>query len=285
MTESSPAVSAAVDTARYLGLAVDLPEILADRSNLVVHLKPAPVVARVATMTADLRRYPEAWLQREIDMAAFLAARGAPIVPPARQIPPGPHRRGGYVMTFWAWEAEDGGTRPNGEEAGRALAALHAAMADFPDELPLMGPITVDLRRMLVLLREGDWMSATLLDDAESALEKAVSLAEGGDDLRPLHGDASLGNLFATSHGLLWNDFEDVCLGPVAWDLAVLVRSAGAEGQAVLRGFDGGLGLADLEPYIQARQLQAALWSAVLAGRFPAGRPEAEARLHRLLQD
>ena len=41
--------------------------------------------------------------------------------------------------------------------------------------------------------------------------------------VQPLHGDAHAGNLIATRDGLLWIDFEDVCRGPVEWDLATMM--------------------------------------------------------------
>ncbi len=191
MSETSAAVSAAVGMARDLGLSVDLPQILADRSNLVVHLKPAPVVARVATMTAALRGQPEDWLKREVAIAGFLASKGAAVVPPATEVPPGPHRRDGYLMTFWRWVAEDGSGRPNGEAAGRALRELHAAMASFSGDLPLMGPIVDDTTHMLALLRRGGWPSPVLLDDAQAVLARATGLARDVGGVRPLHGDAS----------------------------------------------------------------------------------------------
>lgn len=38
-----------------------------------------------------------------------------------------------------------------------------------------------------------------------------------------MHGDAHAGNLIATRDGLVWIDFEDVCRGPVEWDLATMM--------------------------------------------------------------
>jgi len=52
------AVAAAVAVARAHGLAVGEPAVLSDGVNLVVHLRPAPVVARVATLTPLLRPDP-----------------------------------------------------------------------------------------------------------------------------------------------------------------------------------------------------------------------------------
>jgi Ser/Thr protein kinase RdoA (MazF antagonist) len=80
-----------------------------------------------------------------------------------------------------------------------------------------------------------------------------------------LHGDVSLSNLLPTGRGLLWNDLEDVCCGPVEWDLAGLVSSARARGPAfveeLLAGY-GGPGLDDLEPFLEAHALYEAVWRA-----------------------
>ncbi len=284
MSRAAAAISAAVEVARELGVPVDRPEVLADRSNLVIHLKPSPVVARVATMTAVIRGQPETWLQREVQVASYLAASHVPTVPPAPGIPPGPHRRMGFVMTFWAWRESAGLERVRGETAGRALAELHAAMVDYSGDLPLMGPILDDTARMLALLRRDGWPAPTLLEPAEAALERATALARIQRNPRPLHGDASLSNLFVSGDDLVWTDFEDACLGPAEWDLAVLVRSAGWEGPQVLRGYGRGITMAQLEPFIEARRLQAALWSAVLAPRSPDGRAQAEAGLRQLAE-
>jgi len=55
------AVATAVTVAAQLGLRFDEPVILHDVNNTLVHLRPAPVVARVATMTRTVRQ-GAAWL-------------------------------------------------------------------------------------------------------------------------------------------------------------------------------------------------------------------------------
>jgi hypothetical protein len=52
---SRRAVAAAVGLAREKGIRVDEPFVLADLFSLMVHLRPAPVVARVATCMPRLR--------------------------------------------------------------------------------------------------------------------------------------------------------------------------------------------------------------------------------------
>ena len=74
---------------------------------------------------------------------------------------------------------------------------------------------------------------------------------------QPLHGDASLSNLLRTERGLVWNDLEDVCAGPVAWDIAGLMSSARARGQSAtyieeLLAAYGDPGVEDLEPFLEA---------------------------------
>ena len=139
------------------------------------------------------------------------------------------------------------------------MAQLHEVMLGYPGELPLMGPILNDARHMLRLLSPAEWLSTDLVDAAEVALEGAMTLARLAGDIRPLHGDASLSNLFKTAGRLVWTDFEDVCLGPIAWDLAVLVRSAGADGLDVLRGYGRGATQGDIASLTQARAASCAL--------------------------
>ena len=75
---------------RAHGLPTSDPVVLRDLTNLIVHLRPAPVVARVQLTLGALRGL--AWARAEIDAAHFLAAAGAPVAPPARDVDPGPAR-------------------------------------------------------------------------------------------------------------------------------------------------------------------------------------------------
>ena len=76
-------LAAAVSVARELDVDVIRPEVLSNEQNLLVHLSPAPVVARVATRIAWSRPDPAAWLAREVSVAAHAARNGGPVVPPA----------------------------------------------------------------------------------------------------------------------------------------------------------------------------------------------------------
>src|SRR5215208_4998029 len=75
----------------------DEPRVMHEGSNLLLHLHPAPVVARVATTTAMVRE-GDAWLTREVAVAGHAAAAGAPVVSPTSEMPPGPHHFSGLTM-------------------------------------------------------------------------------------------------------------------------------------------------------------------------------------------
>src|SRR4029079_5620140 len=94
----------ALDGAGAVGAAHGLrstdPVILRDQLNVLVHLRPAPVVARVAG-TIRWARPGTDWQGRELAVAVFLAGAGAPVVGPSDEVPPGPHEHEGRVLSFW----------------------------------------------------------------------------------------------------------------------------------------------------------------------------------------
>jgi hypothetical protein len=104
------AVDAAVAVAREHGVYVDDPVVLRDAWHVLVHLRPAPLVARVSVGgSGDV--------VRELVVARHAARNGAPVIEPTDLLDPGPHERDGYVLVFWTF-VEDGG------ELDAMLAAL-----------------------------------------------------------------------------------------------------------------------------------------------------------------
>jgi Ser/Thr protein kinase RdoA (MazF antagonist) len=87
-----------------------------------------------------------------------------------------------------------------------------------------------------------------------------------------IHGDASISNLLRTDDGLIWNDLEDACVGPVHWDVAGLVIEARAPGGSeafvaeFLRAY-GGPDLGELDDFIAAHLLYTTVWQAFDAQR------------------
>lgn len=266
---------AALATAEAAGLRCEDPVVLRDHSNLLVHLRPAPVVARVATLTARMRS-GDVWLARELAVAAHLARAGAPVVAPSPELPPGPHHRDGLVLSFWTY-AEAVDAPLDAREAGRGLRRCHEALADFTGALEPMGAMR-EAESVVDRLQDGGTLDPT---DA-AALRRSAGELRGRIDrlglpLRPVHGDAHLGNAIMTADGPLWNDWEDAFLGPLAWDLACLHASARAFGRdpapiaAAQAGYGEAPDPAALDTLVAARRLQGTAWSLVIAPERGAG--------------
>lgn len=278
---SARAVRAAVAVARAHGLRVTDPVILKDGSNVLVHMWPSAVVARVATTTALARPGVAAWLAREIAMATHLAAAGAPAVPPADELPPGPHEEDGMAIVFLRHVPHDPDAEVDPAVAGRLLAAIHDALDTYSGSLPLLDPPLGEVERVLDVLATAGALSpqdvSALRDDHERVAGEVRACRA---PIRPLHGDAHPGNILVTERGPVWADFEDCCAGPVHWDLACLARSAGRAGPRVLAAYGPAAPPMDeLEPFMEARRLQALVWWGLAALRFPHRRPAFEERL------
>ena len=153
-TGEASSLAAAQAVAREHGVACDEAVLIAAGSNVLVHLKPAPVVARVMTGTAVLHDDVEQWLAREVAVGAFLAERTDLVVAPSDILPPGPHKQDGLWMTLWKFVAHDAqAPPPEPRELGRSLRELHAALADFPGDLAPLSEIRDWLERLLAELR------------------------------------------------------------------------------------------------------------------------------------
>ena len=253
------AVAAAQAVAREHGVACDEAVRIADGSNVLVHLKPSPVVARVMTGTAVLHDDVEQWLTREVAVGSYLAGRTGVVVAPTDFLPPGPHERDGLWMTLWRF-VPHGGRAPESRELGRSLRELHEALAGFPDDLPPLRGIRDWLEGLLDELRGVD-----RLRDELAALSPAVF--ESSLPAQAIHGDASMSNVLLTDGGPVWNDLEDVCFGPVVWDVAGLVSSARGRGRSEqfieeLLAAYGDPGVDDLEPFLEAHALYETIWRA-----------------------
>lgn len=217
-------VAAAVAVAERHGIRVEEPAVLADLFSLRVHLRPAPIVARVPTWLTRLRPGVEEYLRRELDVTAFLATRDIPVVAPSAELPTGPHTYDGFAISYWTFHEPDPDHTVTADECAAMALDLHAALADYPGEVPDLVPAVVNPAAWLPLLdRAGAALTAADVELLHAAAERIVPYLCGLGAVRPLHGDLHPGNLLPTSAGTLWIDFEDVCRGPIEWDLAAIV--------------------------------------------------------------
>ena len=180
-------------------------------------------------------------------------------------------------MTLWKFVPHDEqAPPPEPRELGRSLRGLHAALADFPGDLAPLSEIRDWLERLLAQLRPSPPLTQRDIDWLRFELDALTpSVFESSLSAQALHGDASMSNLLRTDSGLVWNDLEDVCAGPVAWDISGLVASARARGQSAkfieeLLAAYGEPGIEGLEAFLEAHALYDIVWQAFEARRRPA---------------
>jgi hypothetical protein len=258
---------AAAAIAKREGLRFAETKVLRDRGNLLVHLAPAPVVARVATLTGT-RRPGDGWLRREVAVAGFLARAGAPVVAPSAELDPGPHTHDGISLSFWSY-AEEVEAPLDAAEAGRRLRACHEALAGYEGDLEPLGTLAEAERWLEELAAEGRIgvdLATRLRGDAAAVRRRIEAL---GLPTQAVHGDAHLDNAINTAAGPLWNDWEDTCLAPRALDLGCLEAAASVWGDdpgpvAAALGAYGEVDPEALAVFVAARRFQGTLWSELL---------------------
>ena len=232
------AVAAATAAGRELGLAVEDPAVLHDSFSVLVHLRPSPVVARVPVIL-PLGLQPNvqrARQERELAITAWLAGRNFPVVRPSPLVPPAPVQRDGFSITFWEHVEVDSQAEPDWDARAPLVADLHAALREYPMQMPFLSPLTLGVGAALSELEpHAGLLSAADVDRAqrEWQLLAPVFYSRGtfaaafpGTYTHTLHGDSPAYNLIETSAGARHADFEDVTSGPIEWDLTLLPQSA-----------------------------------------------------------
>ncbi|QUQ68512.1 phosphotransferase [Kutzneria sp. CA-103260] len=265
------AIRAAVAYAAAHGIRSAEPAVLKDGSNVLVHLRPAPVVARVAGTTGLVRHPVANWFAREVSLVDHLLGHGSPVVSPTPELPRGPVVHDGLTMSFWTFVPHDPAVSIKPVDFALSLASLHRALADYSGPLPTSGPLD-DILLGLPLVGE----HAPVLRAEHERL--SALLPTGG---QALHGDAHPGNVLATPAGLVWNDFEDTWRGPIEWDLAVLARTRLLDGEAALAAYPDPFDADLVELCREIRWLQVQVWMQASVRRNPARKIEVDAELTR----
>jgi Ser/Thr protein kinase RdoA (MazF antagonist) len=275
------AARAAVQVAARFDIAGTEPLVLADGANVIVHLSPSPVVAKVAASTPAVRADVDAWLQRELDLAVFLGDEGIPVMAPSGEVPATVQHGDGHVMSFWTYLEPSGHGRtdpPSEALIGSMLRDLHTALRSYPADLTTLTPlgdIPVFLARPQTQLSAAD---RAMLAGVYTRL--TADLAAAAPRQQALHGDAGVMNLMATGGRWVWHDFEDTCAGPVAWDLAATTASPRLDGDAILAAYGDRVDPALLRTCEQLRRLHLTIWYHLYAERLP----ECRQRAAELLQ-
>ncbi len=262
-----------MSVAGRLGVACADPVVLADGANVVVHLSPSPVVAKVAASTPAVRANVSAWLQRELDLAAFLDRAGIPVMTPSGEVPATVRHGDGHTMSFWTYVQPSGAAPPDETTIGKMLRDLHAALQSYLGAGPFLVPlddIPAFLTRPQTLLSAGD--VAILTETFSRLTEELGPVARPG---QALHGDAGILNLMAANGGWIWHDFEDTCTGPVAWDLAATTASPRLDGARILAAYGDEVDADSLRTCERLRRLHLTIWYALYAERLPECRQRA----------
>ncbi|HVH47147.1 MAG TPA: phosphotransferase [Labilithrix sp.] len=267
--------------------------VIADRSNLVLRLDPHRTVARVA-MATSLVRIGMTWLAREVELARFLSARAVNVTRPSLRVDPGPHERGGLIISFWELESTVGaGAPPSPHEAGAALGAIHSALASYPkDRLPEWGGYE-EARQIMGRVTGGSVMTEREVHRLLRAFDRADAVVAGARSrsasFQAVHGDAHIGNVLATTdRGAVWTDFEDAFIGPIEYDLACLRSRADLFGEyreiidAMTNAYDSPYDRELVDKLGLVRNVQVIPWLAVFAERHPELLPRMRARIERL---
>jgi Phosphotransferase enzyme family len=192
--------------------------VLRDAWHVLVHLAPLPIVARVSSGVPFPKGPKPDDVVREFDVAGHAARAGAPVIPPADEVDPGPHDHGGHIVTFWRYVSPHGEIDPRA--AGRGLRLIHDGLLDYPGPPLPAGGHGAEVDEMLDSVEDSP--------DVELLRELATRGREFGG--QPLHGDAHLGNCLQSAGGPLWHEFESACHGPREYDLAALVLRDRARG-------------------------------------------------------
>jgi hypothetical protein len=209
-------VACVVDLARDLGLTVEEPHPLRSTNNLVLWLRPSPVVAKIS-VNGDAAR--------ALAIARRLAGAGAPIVPPADDIGDRVYRVCDRQVTFWRYEPQDAVHEPGPEPVARALFDLHEILATVV-AAPHLPPYDDQIAHAIRALdRPG--FAPELRDGDRQVLRRTLSdslavLAARAGPVHAIHGSPHRFNLLVVAGSPKFIDFETVQRGPREWDLAHL---------------------------------------------------------------
>jgi len=214
-------ITSVANLARDYGLEVGIPVTLRSTNNVVVWMRPSPVVAKISkdfdASSQEFRR------------ATFLAAVGAPVVPPIVIGVAQPVNASGQWVTFWHYVVDEGGA--TAAQVAASLNELHSGLAKAPDRTTFP-PCSNRLQTALDLLDDPGLRGGLDVDDrallGRALLDGIGALTSLKDPPRVLHGSPHRFNMLVMCGAVVFIDFETVELGPLEWDLAHLDEEVAA---------------------------------------------------------
>lgn len=209
---SEPEISEAVALVAASGVAVRTWTLLSCSNRLVLALEPCGWIAK-AVRIGDAAR-----LVKEFAVAGHVATQKGPVAPPVS----GTSVLFGESVAVSLWESVEVLAPPSETETHHAYLDLRRCLDTFSGFLPDFREIISRAAGRLdtATLQSLSGEDVTLLRAAFTA--SLARCAEFGWADRVLHGDPHAGNVVATRQGPRWLDLEDVCAGPLEWDLLAL---------------------------------------------------------------
>jgi hypothetical protein len=220
------AIEGAVQIARGFGLDVREAVALRSTNNLVIWLRPAPVVAKIGIGR-------NAMLPVELAVAREVSALGGPIVAPAPEIPAILHSSNGFDVTFWHYCPQSPSVDIAPGRIAPALRSLHATLARITPDLKSQLPSYLqEIERARAVVDSAPVVSALpasdrrLLADTIERLMNSLKVRSHPAAHAVIHGSPHSYNVLLEAGRPLFIDFETTCVGPIEWDVAFLEEGA-----------------------------------------------------------
>ncbi|MGG3279932.1 phosphotransferase family protein [Paenibacillus solani] len=208
----------------YFGLTDVTPLVLSRGGNIIIHLAPHPIVARVATfsITDQQDHHICKRLEQELLVASHLYEQGVPGLRPVYLAGEGVYKLDGHWMTFWEYVPPTTLPFPSPRDAVDMVNTLSLAMEQYTGHIPILGVWSRIHQSVNRLSKHPDVRIQHLIhkfNELDQQMHADSML------LVPSHGDAHARNLLPSPKGWIWMDFEDVSWMPRYWDLASFVAN------------------------------------------------------------
>lgn len=198
------------------------PRILSESSNLIVHLFPYDIVAKVAVYDSKTEAIKDC-INKEITIANYLKSNGVPAIRPVENMNPGPYECLNHWFSLWQFVEKIERGKMTSETIISSTKELITVMSEYTGSLPTLG-VWHKVQNSALNLSKIDHLDfKRLLEQYDIANQYIMTIKE--KDLVPSHGDSHVKNLFPTLENWIWMDFEDVSLMPKYWDLASVLAN------------------------------------------------------------